>query len=432
MIMKKLKAIIVGAGERANLYAEYALEHPEELEIVGVAEPKPERRAAAAKRYGIAEGACYESAQDLFTLPQMADFVINGTMDQDHVATTIPLLKLGYDVLLEKPFATSVEELWELVEATKKYDRKVAICHVLRHAPFYSEIRKQIESGVLGDIINIQAAELVAFHHMAVAFVRGKWSQRSYTLSPMLMQKCCHDLDLITWFKPGVKPVSISSFGSNFQFHPDKAPKLAGTRCLVDCPIEADCLYSARKHYLEHPDRWKFYVWDLNEFTTEEQRIAHLNQSPFGKCVWKTGMDIVDHESVSINFEDGSTASLSMVGGAVKGDRTLHITGTKGELFGSFDNNSFTVRHIVAKPDMDYEEEIVDVGDHGDTTGSNRGHGGGDLRLVGDYLRYLRGEGASLSTTKIEDSVSGHLLGFAAELAREENRVVTIDYSKHL
>jgi len=425
--MKKLKGAIVGAGNRAMLYAGYALEHPDELEFVAVAEPNSERRAIAAKRFGIPEEACFESDKDLAAQPKLADFILNGTMDQDHVATTIPFLEKGYDVLLEKPFATDVDEMWKLVHTARKHNRRVAICHVLRHAPFYVEVRNRIESGEIGEIINIQAAEHVSFHHMAVAFVRGKWSQRAVTLSPMLMQKCCHDLDLITWFKSGVKPVSVTSVGNNFQFRPQQAPAGAGTRCLVDCPIEADCLYSARKHYLDL-DRWKFYVWDLNEFATEDERINYLNQSPYGRCVWKTDMDIVDHESVSIEFEDGSSATLNMVGGAAKGSRTLHILGTKGEILGCFDDNLFTIRKIAAEPGRDFEEEVVDVGRHGDTTGEERGHGGGDLRLVGDFLRYLRGEGASLSTTSIEDSVSGHLLGFSAEIAREERRMVALEY----
>ena len=95
----------------------------------------------------------------------------------------------------------------------------------------------------------------------------------------MLVTKACHDLDLIAWMKSGIAPVAVASYGSNYQFRQEKAPERAGTRCLVDCPIELTCLYSARKHYIDHPDRWVFYVWEglehLNAPTIED-KIAYL------------------------------------------------------------------------------------------------------------------------------------------------------------
>ncbi|MFI5358413.1 MAG: Gfo/Idh/MocA family protein, partial [Opitutales bacterium] len=287
----KLTAIIVGAGHRALTYAAYAAERPEELAIVGVADPSPGRRERAARLYQLAPDQCYESAEALAARPPGADFVINGTMDHHHVPTSLPLLAAGYDILLEKPFATSVDELWQLVRAARRHGRKVSICHVLRYTPFYAAIRREVRQGTIGDIVNIQAVEHVSYHHMAVGFVRGKWNRLDRCHSSMLMSKSCHDLDLIAWMKSGIAPVRVSSAGGNFQFRPEKAPPGAGTRCLVDCPIEADCLYSARKHYVDHPDRWAFYVWDTLEHLdqpTLADKIASLQAgNPYGRCVWK-------------------------------------------------------------------------------------------------------------------------------------------------
>ena len=147
-------------------------------------------------------------------------------------------------------------------------------------------------------------AEHVSYHHMAVGFVRGKWRNRERRHSSMLMAKCCHDLDLIMWMKSGVPPVRVASFGNNMQFRPEKAPGGSGTNCLIDCPIERDCLYSARKHYLDHPKRWAFYVSDALE---ELERPTHADRegllrsdSPYGRCVWKSDNDVVDHQSVVI------------------------------------------------------------------------------------------------------------------------------------
>ena len=113
-----ITAIIVGAGHRALIYAGYALKAPDELRIVGVADPSPERRALAAQRFGLTAEQCFESAEELAARPKLADAVINGTMDRQHVPTTLPLLERGYDALLEKPFAVSEQELRLVDEET--------------------------------------------------------------------------------------------------------------------------------------------------------------------------------------------------------------------------------------------------------------------------------------------------------------------------
>ena len=429
-----LKAIIVGAGHRALLYASYAKHHPDKLKIVGVADPVELRRQRAAQLYDLPDSHCFRRAEELAAKPKFADFVINGTMDHHHVPTSIPLLEAGYDLLLEKPFATNEEEMWDLAATGKRQDRKISICHVLRYAPFYVAIRQKVLDGAIGEIINIQAQEHVSYHHVVVGFVRGKWNRKDYCGSTMLMAKACHDLDLIAWMKSGIPPRKVSSFGNNFHFRPEKAPKDAGDRCLVDCPIEADCLYSARKHYLDHPDRWAFYVWnslEAIENPTEQQRIESLKtDNPYGRCVWKCDNDVVDHQSVIIEFEDGATATLNMIGGSSKPSRSIHLVGTEGEIQGSLEDGRFFVRHIDPRPGHEYAEEVVELDVSGDVSGGYGGHGGGDLRLVEDFLNVMNGRPNSISSTAIEDSISGHLIGFCADRAMEEGRTVEIDFSR--
>jgi predicted dehydrogenase len=335
-------------------------------------------------------------------------------------------------MLLEKPFATYEGEMWDLVRAARKHDRKVVICHVLRFTPFYRAIRQQVLDGVVGDILSVETIEHVSYHHMAVGYIRGKWSKKSYCHSSMLMAKCCHDLDMIAWMKGGTSPVSVASFGSNMQFRPEKAPAGAGTRCLVDCPIEAECLYSARKHYIDHPRRWSFYVWESLEHIAEptiEDKIRSLEtDNPYGRCVWKCDMDVVDHQAVAIEFSDGSTATHNMVGGSSRPSRAIHLVGTVGEIQGVFEDQRFVVRHIDPRTGHEYSEEVVDLTVGGDMHGAFGGHGGGDMRLVADWLRVMRGEQPSISTTALDDSIAGHLIGFCADRAMASRSVVDVVY----
>jgi len=430
--MPPITAIIVGAGHRSLYYASYALSHPDELRIVAVADPNELRRRQTAEMFDLPPAACFTCAEEVASLPKMADAVINGTMDSQHVPTSLPLLEAGYHILLEKPFAINEDEMWKLVQTARKTRRKVMICHVLRYAPFYAAIRQRVQAGEIGDILNIQTLEHVSYHHMGVAFVRGKWNRKDRFGSSMLMAKCCHDLDLITWMKSGILPKAVASFGSNYQFRPEKTPPGAGTRCLVDCPIEPDCLYSARKHYIDHPDRWSFYVWDSLEHlphpTIEDKIHSLMTDNPYGRCVWKCDNDVVDHQTVAIEFSDGSTASHNMVGGAARPSRAIHLVGTTGEIRGVMEESRFSIYHFDTRPGHEYSEEVVDLSIGGDMHGAFGGHGGGDLRLVADFVKVIRGEPPSLSTTSLEDSISGHLIGFSADRAMAERRVVELSF----
>lgn len=417
---KPVTAIILGAGHRAMTYANYSLEHPDELKIVGVAELDEYRRGFVREKFGFPEENCFSSAEELAGVPRFADAVINGTMDEVHVETSIPLLKLGYDMLLEKPFCVNEEEMKELLSVIKKHGNKVMICHVLRYTPFYRTIKEKILDGTVGKIINIQTIENVSYHHLTTSYVRGKWGNTARSHTSMLLAKCCHDLDIMMWLMSETKPVSVSSVGSIFQFKPENAPEGVGTQCVVDCPLCDTCLQSAKRIYLDHPNRWEVYVWQELESIKEptyEQRLELLKRSPYGKCVYKCGNDVVDHQSVLVNFESGATGTHNMTGGAAAPLRSVRVIGTKGEIYGEFENNYIRVMTINPDPGKDFELEEIDVSDIEEITS---GHGGGDENLTKDFIKFIRGDKTSISCTTIWDSVAGHEIIFLADKSREQ------------
>jgi predicted dehydrogenase len=423
-----VKAVIIGAGQRANIYASYAKKNPKKLEIVGVVEPDSIRREIIADKFNIPVQYCFEALDQFIEVPKFADAVINGTMDEIHIETTIPIVKAGYDVLLEKPIGTTMDEINKLSDIANEYNQKVMICHVLRYAPFYQKIKRKVLNGDIGEVLNIQTTENVSYHHMAVSFVRGKWSNKERSKSSMLLQKCCHDLDIITWLMSGIKPKAVSSFGGLMHFRPEKAPERAGTRCLVDCAIERDCPFSAKKNYIEQ-DMWGFYVWrniqHLGPSPTTEQKIESLKtDNPYGRCVWHSDNDVVDHQSVIIEFENGTTVSHNMVGGSSKPCRSIQIIGTKGEIKGDMEDGFFVVRYPDATWGNEYTEERYEVNVNNDM------HGGGDLRLVEDFVNVVSGNEPSISTTKLEDSINGHLIAFAADESMENKTIVDLQKTR--
>ena len=425
MPQKPITAVIVGAGHRAIIYAKLALQKPELLRIVGVADPDPIRREKTRKMFGFSEENCFEDAAALAAVPKFADAVINGTMDQQHVETAVPLLEKGYDMLLEKPFATNEAEMRRLVDCVRKNGNKVMICHVLRYTPFYLSIKERVAAGEIGDIINIQMNEHVSYHHLSTSYVRGKWANSAECHTTMLLAKCCHDIDLMMWMMAETRPVTVCSFGSKFQFKPENAPKEAGTRCLVDCPLVETCRYSAKRLYLDQPERWAFYIWDKLEgleHPTEQDRVNLLKgDSNYGKCIYKCNNNVVDHQSVLINFASGATGTHNMVGGASKSERRIHIIGTLGEIYGDFEESKFYISKIHPTKTDEKTVEEVDLHVTGDMVGAYGGHGGGDERLAEDFVNFLQGGKTSLACTSIFDSVAGHLCVYLADRSREQD-----------
>ena len=271
--------------------------------------------------------------------------------------------------------------------------------------------------------MHIHTTENVSYHHMAVAFIRGKW--RREETNPMLLAKCCHDLDLICWMKSGIKPQKVASFGGRHFFTKQNAPEGSAERC-GDCSIERECEYSAIRHHVEN-GWWSFYALagqlghEQGVEIGDEQKQAHVTTSDYGRCVWHCDNDVVDRQSVIIEFEDGCVATHDMVTNSAAGTRRIQITGTKGEIHGDMVEGKFTISRpgAVAGTETIREEVQLDVQDDL--------HGGGDLRLVSDFLSVVRGDGGSLSTTSLADSINSHLIAYAADEAMREERVVTID-----
>ncbi|MBQ8849300.1 MAG: Gfo/Idh/MocA family oxidoreductase [Clostridia bacterium] len=427
---RKIKVILLGAGNRADIYASICFERPELLEVVGIVDPDAVRRELMRKKYSVPSENCFDDVSELVKREKFADAVINGTMDHLHVETSIPVLEKGYDLLLEKPFAVNEAEMNTLVEVARKYGSKVVIGHVLRYTDFYRSIKDRVLAGEIGKIISIETCEHVNYHHMAVSYVRGKWRSEKICFAPMLLAKSCHDIDIMLWMMRETQPVAVASFGSDFQFGAQRKPEGAGERCMVDCPYVDECIFSAKANYLAAP-RWKHYVWKSLEgdenLTDEKKARSLMTDNPYGKCVWGFERDgNVDHQTVIINFANGATGTFSMIGGSAKSERNIHIVGTNGEIKGTFEDSRYIVRKMVPSSKSGYEETVYDLNEGGDKIGAMGGHGGGDKKLILDFIDYLNGKELSVSCATLEDSVISHRAVFKAEEARKSESIVKI------
>jgi hypothetical protein len=305
-------AVLVGAGNRGTYaYAPYALEYPDELRFVAVAEPHPVRRERFARAHNIPPERQFNTWEELLAQGQIADVLFNMTQDQTHYPSTIAALKAGYDVLLEKPMATRLEHVVDLVQTAERLGRLLQICHVLRYTAIFSALHEILASGRLGDIVTVEHRENVVYWHMAHSFVRGNWRNVA-TSSPMILAKCCHDFDILYW-NLGRPAKRLQSFGSLIHFRPENAPAGATPRCTDGCPVE-DCPFDARRIYLN----MDYHDWPVSVITEDtgsaEARRQALATGPYGRCVYRCDNDVVDHQTVNMELENGISVVLVMHG----------------------------------------------------------------------------------------------------------------------
>ena len=407
--MKKVTAVLLGAGARGNIYARYALERPEEFEIVAAAEPDAARREAFAREFGLSPGQVFGSWEELLAEPRMADAALICTMDRMHTAPALRALELGYHVLLEKPMAPTEEECRAIAGAAERAGRVLSVCHVLRYTPFYSAVKDCVDRGELGRVVAATQTENVGYWHQAHSFVRGNWGDTRAS-TPMILQKCCHDTDILTWLI-GQRCVRVSSYGALTHFTAQNAPEGAPARCLDGCPHSGSCPYYAPRFYLEHPKaRADGFCQMLCAQATRENLLQALRTGPYGRCVYRCGNDAVDHQAVCMEFEDGAVATLMMCAFTEECNRTLHLMGTRAELWGDMERGRITVQPLGGQP------RSVPV--KAPKTQYAYNHSGGDYCLIRDFVRAVGENDPRRSRSSAAQSLQSHLICFAAEKAR--------------
>lgn len=405
---------IVGAGSRGQIYARAAAADGR-ARIVAVADPDPARRARVAAEHDLPDDACFAGWDELAAVPKLADAVVIATQDRLHAEPAVAFADLGYAIMLEKPMAPTEPEARRIVEAVERNGVVFAVCHVLRYTAYTQAFKELLGSGRLGTISSVQHLEPVGWWHMAHSFVRGAWRNATES-GPMLLTKSCHDIDWLLHIL-GDEPVAVSSFGSLTHFRPENRPEGASTRC-VSCAVEPDCPYSAKRLYMSCLGDPRREFWPLGAVTSDATAagVTHaLETGPYGRCVYDCDNDVVDQQVVTLEFAKGATASFTMTAFTPLEHRKTRVFGTRGYAEG--DGHDIRVVDFVTGA-----EETIDTQT---TAGASLadGHGGGDGGLVKAFIDAVAaGDQTPLGAGPAE-ALSGHLVVWAAERARETRTV---------
>lgn len=391
-----VRVAIIGCGNRgADVYASHLREQG--AGITHLVEARPQRLTEVAGRHGLGAGACFADWTDFFDLGRVADAVVIATPDDAHVEPCLRALALGYDVLLEKPVCLRADEIPLLLAAEAASTGRITVCHVLRATPFFQEIRAVLDSGALGRLVGIQHTENVAYWHYAHSYVRGNW-RASPPAAPFVLAKSCHDLDLLRWFA-GAAPLEVQSVAGLHHFTPPNAPAGASDRC-VTCPVQ-DCPYDARRIYPPRPgDRWPLTVLTAGGVSLVEA----LETGPYGQCVYLGLNNVPDHQGVTVRFENGVVAQLTVSAFTHNNTRTLKVFGTHGELRAHMERGELELHDFRTGERRVWTVPVAGI------------HGGGDRALVASWLAFLRGEGTV--PTPLSESLDSHRMAFLAERSR--------------
>jgi predicted dehydrogenase len=411
MKTKTIRLAVIGAGARGFLsYMPYVRKFPREAEIVAVAEPNEERRTRFAETFHLNAGECYSTWEELLDGPKLCDALLICTQDQMHYEPTIAALRKGYHVLLEKPMSNSPLECVEMERVAREEGRLLSICHVSRYTPFWQKLKQLLSDGAIGDIVSIQHNENVGYLHYAHSFVRGNWRNDELS-SPMILAKSCHDMDLIRWLVDA-DCARVSSFGALSHFRLEHAPEGSTARCTDGCEVESTCPYSAMRFYMQDLESNPFAAL-IADPPTESNRMKAILDGPYGKCVYRTDNNVVDHQTVNMEFENGVTVIFSMCGLTRDINRIVQIMGTKGEIRGDLLSGRIELFEFSTGT-----QTLIQI------PTCSGGHQGGDDGIMRQFLSDLRHERFSDTLTSAEASLESHLMAFAAEESRRNDGAV--------
>lgn len=407
--MPPLHIAILGCGSRGRTYAGIAASFGDRYRITAAADPVAARREAITNLFPSDEIRTFHSAEDFFAAGKLADVLIIATQDADHFEHASAALHAGYDILLEKPAAETLERCEALDALARSLDRRIGLCFVLRYTPFYSTAKALIASGRLGRIISIRASEGVEPFHQAHSFVRGHWS-KSADSTPMIVAKCSHDADLLCWLA-GSAPAGISSFGGLDWFRRENAPTGVPLRCSDGCPAASQCPYDAHR-YLGDKRRWLAMVMDGAATADDAAVLDFLRSSPWGRCVYHCDNDVVDHQVVATEMLNGVSATLTMT--AFDHGRTIEIHGTLASLRGGGPFQEAGAPEFWLRDHASGTIEPVQMLQQTAAAGYV-GHGGGDWGLMNALESLFRGPDRLAPGL---DGLAGHRLAFLAEKSR--------------
>lgn len=195
-----LKLGIIGCGTMGKAHAASAKDSPY-VRITAVCDVFPEAARNLAETVG---AAAYTDVQEMLDREEL-DAVIIATPDGLHAEPFITCCRAKKAIMLEKPFATNLEDGRRMLEAMHENGNLVQMAHLFRFLPFYINMKNAAVSGELGELVSSQATSI---NQIFVPTKMLKWAGKS-SPSWFLLS---HSIDAILWIF-NEKPVRVRARG---------------------------------------------------------------------------------------------------------------------------------------------------------------------------------------------------------------------------
>lgn len=327
--MTPIGVLAVGAGDRlVSLLSRLERRHPGRVRLEALCDDSSEARAAAASRLGWSGPTHRDLGQALDACA--APWVFVTSRNRLHAEHAIAALDAGRHVFCEKPLALSIDDCLAMRAALRRARTRQAArlasaeppgagamdseaastksAHrlspdgdprfvsglVLRHARIYRTAHGLVENGTLGKIVSFEANEHLAPDHGAY-LMRG-WRRFRSEAGPHLLEKCCHDLDLLAWMI-GSRARRVASSGGLDVFTPANAE----LERRLAAPGDTPPVYRA----------WPSWE-DVDPFTSEK--------------------DIADNQAALLEYANGVRGTFSTNACSALPQRRMLLIGLEGAL----------------------------------------------------------------------------------------------------
>jgi predicted dehydrogenase len=311
-----IRAAVVGCGFQGRLHLEH-LRAIEGVELVGLCELDPQRRAAVAREFEVEHA--YADHRDLLEAHDL-ELLTVCTMPSTHRAITIDALDAGANVLCEKPFATSTADAADMVAAARRTGRLLSVGFNLRHSTAAQAIHGFVERGELGRPVCARGwmlADDVPWW--------GKHYVRRLSGGGALNSTAVHVIDLVTWLAGHPEPTTASA--SMTTLYPGKRGAGTPSPEMAEAYDVEDLLFGHLRFRggfwmsVEGSWTWDGSGWNYSFELVGDRAQAHLAPLRFSGERDGTVQDLTGDATGDTDFPSSVARELLDVVDAVREDR---------------------------------------------------------------------------------------------------------------
>ncbi len=393
---KKLNIAIVGLGNRGKHCFTELIKERSDCRISALCDVNLHRAKQVAAT--LDDPAVYTDLKEMISKEQLDGIVIT-TPDEFHEECAVTALENNINVIIDKPLATTVAGCRNIINAVKNSGKIAMIGFNMRHNPILVKLKQLIDNGVLGRIIMIENSE---FYDGGRTYM-ARWNGRKSSSGGLWIHKGCHDFDMFNWLLGFPMPRKVTAFSGMSVFTPDNYP-FELEDGIKPGPSCREC------HYYKNGKCPDAAVYDENEWGKEAQACdGYVKDS----CMYQSDLSTHDNGIAIVEYENGVRASHSECFVCGKSYRSYNIVGTKAVASARTDGSTIVVDDRFNGERVTYEISRKDGG-----------HGGADPGLVDSFIRAIKGETVQAAT--FEEGLISTAIGQAAELSKEQERVVFI------